>query len=187
MLVDGDRISWIGSASELSAVPSDSYQFVDLDGATVMPGFIDSHVHLCYWARSRRLLDLSRTKSIGEVQRLVRDAAAARSRSDKSWIVGVGWKRERWRNKRRPHKSDLDRVVADRPVTLASKEEHLLWVNSKALQVAGIDRATADPDGGVIERDRQGEATGILKEEAAWLLRRLETPPRKRLMLSSVR
>lgn len=177
MLVDRDRISWVGSISELSAVPTDSYDMVDLDGCTILPGFIDSHTHLFNWAKSLSRLDLAGAKSLDEVLRRVRKAVSSPAIEAKGWIEGRGWKKDEWRRVRWPNKSDLDRIIPDRPVALLSKDEHLLWVNSRALEIAKIDSTTSDPNGGVIDRDGNGDPTGILREHAAWMVLELIKQP----------
>ncbi len=177
MIVDRDRISWIGSSTELSSVPSDSFELIDLDGQIILPGFIDSHTHLVYWALSRQQIDLDGAPSYENALRIIRDFASKRPKSDRSWLTGKGWKKEQWRKIRWPHRAELDRVVPDRPVAIYSKDEHLLWVNSKALGIAGIDRATPDPEGGEIGRDSDGEATGILRDRAIRLVLRHVRPP----------
>jgi predicted amidohydrolase YtcJ len=180
MVVDGDHISWVGSSSELSSVPSDSFELFDLDGQIILPGFIDSHTHLVFWALSRQQIDLDGATSYENALKIIRDFAGKQPKSDKFWLVGKGWKREQWRKIRWPHKSELDRSVPDRPVAVFSKDEHLLWVNSKALAIAGIDRETPDPEGGEIGRDADGEATGILRDKAMRLVLRHVKPPSMR-------
>lgn len=177
MIVDNDRISWIGSASELSSVPTDSYEMIDLDGQIILPGFIDSHTHLVFWAMSRLRINLDDATSYEHAIKIIRDFAGKQPKSDKSWLIGKGWKREQWRKIRWPHKAELDMAVPDRPVAIFSKDEHLLWANSKALSIAGIDRNTLDPDGGEIGRDSNGETTGILRDNAIRLVLRHATMP----------
>ncbi len=177
MIVDGDRISWLGSASELSSVPSDSFEMIDLDGQIILPGFIDSHTHLVFWALSRRRIDLDGARSYEHALKIVKDYTARLPKKGKSWLIGKGWKKEQWTKIRWPHKSDLDRVTADRPTAIFSKDEHLLWVNSKALKLAGIDKDTPNPDGGEIARDSSGEPTGILRDNANQLVMDLYQPP----------
>lgn len=168
MIVRNGRIAWIGSAVDLSAVPADSFEMVDLEGGIVLPGFVDSHVHLFHWARSLAELNLSGAKSYEEVLRRIRKYVAANPRS--RWLGGGGWQIEQWRKPQTLHRAALDRICSDRPLALFSKDDHSVWVNSKALESAGITADTSDPPGGVIERDHNGEPSGILRENAAWLL-----------------
>jgi predicted amidohydrolase YtcJ len=180
MIVDGDHISWVGSSSELSSVPSDSFELIDLDGQIILPGFIDSHTHLVFWALSRQQIDLDGAASYENALKIIRDFAGKQPKSNRSWLIGKGWKREQWRKIRWPHKSELDRVVPDRPVAIFSKDEHLLWVNSRALAIAGITGQTPDPEGGEIGRDSAGETTGILRDKAIRLVLRHVKPPTQR-------
>lgn len=177
MIVDRDRISWIGNATDLSSVPSDSYEIIDLDGCIILPGFIDSHTHIVFWALSRTRIDLDGTNSYENALQIIRDFAAKQPKRNKTWLIGKGWKREQWQKVRWPHKSDLDRIVPDRPVAIYSKDEHLLWVNSQALRMTGIDRHTVEPEGGKIDRDQSGDATGVLRDNAMKLVRPLLQPP----------
>lgn len=188
MIIRGERIAWVGSASELSAVPTDSYEMVDLQGATVLPGFIDSHVHFLHWARGLKQLDLEGAKSYEEV--LARIRKYVREHPKERWIVGKGWKKDEWKAPRWPHRGDLDKICADKPVALFSKDDHSAWCNTRLLQMAGIGIGTPNPPGGVIERDEHGEATGILQEQAAWMLYELRPAMRfseaKRAMLDGI-
>ncbi|MCK4858075.1 MAG: amidohydrolase [candidate division Zixibacteria bacterium] len=187
MIVDGDRVAWIGSAAQLSAVPSDSYEMIDLEGGTILPGFIDSHTHLCTWALSLKDIDLDGVSSYAQALRVVKSHADKRRAGDKSWLTGKGWQKEQWRDIRWPHKSDLDKIVPDRPVALLSKDGHLLWVNSQTLALADINRNTPDPESGIIDKDENGEPTGILKEKAAWQVLALDPGPGRRRSRQALR
>jgi hypothetical protein len=182
MIVDRDRISWIGAAAALSSVPSDSYEIIDLDGQIVLPGFIDSHTHLVFWALSRTRIDLDGATSYEDAHNIIRTFVAKQPRKERSLMIGKGWKKEQWQQVRWPHKADLDRIIPDRPVAIFSKDEHLLWVNSVVLKMANINRDTVSPAGGEINRDASGEATGILRDNAMNLVGRLLQPPPAREM-----
>ena len=167
MIVDGDRISWVGSASELSSVPSDSFELIDLDGQIILPGFIDSHTHLVFWALSRQRDRSGRSNVLRKrSQESFAISQASSPKSDKSWLVGKGWKREQWRKIRWPHKSELDRVVPDdrwrfsrrTSISSGSIPRRWRWPVSTG--------RPPDPEGGEIGRDETGEATGILRDKA---------------------
>lgn len=166
LVVMGDRIEWLGSAEQLGAIPSDAYEMIDLDGGVMVPGFIDSHTHLVFWAQSLHQIDLDGAISYEDALNRIRKHLKAYPPKKSEWVVGKGWKREQWQEPRWPHRDDLDRIVPDRPAALFSKDEHLLWVNSHALALAGIDDATPDPAGGEIVRGAGGSATGVLKDRA---------------------
>lgn len=161
------RILAVGRTTELSAAFS-GFRHVDLGGHAVVPGFVDSHIHLPSYGITLRRVDLGAAKSLRDAVDLV--AAAARRERRGAWVRGRGWDKNVWPEQRFPTKADLDLVSPDHPVVLSSKDGHLLWVNSVALRLAGIDRRTVDPAGGEITRDALGEPDGVFKEEAKRLI-----------------
>jgi predicted amidohydrolase YtcJ len=163
LAVAGEWILAAGPADELAAAFPRARR-IDLGGRTVLPGLTDSHVHLLAYGLQLRRLDLRETRSLSAAVRMV--AAAADAAPPGSWVLGGGWDRNRWTEGRWPTRDDLDPVSAGRPVALASRDGHLLWVNSAALARAGIGPETPDPPGGVIVRDAAGRPTGLLKEQA---------------------
>lgn len=163
-LVRNGRIAAIGTRAEVRAAAPRARR-LDLAGTTITPGLTDAHFHLIEWAFARRWLDLSAATTIADA--LERLAAAARTRSD--WLVGRGWNPHAWGGAY-PDGTALDAVVGDRPAAFQSHDMHALWANSRALEIAGIDRNTPDPDGGRIVRDAAGNPTGILLERAAELV-----------------
>lgn len=147
-----------------------SPETVDLGGRCVLPGFTDSHVHFPTWAVAQHEVKLDGCASLGEALARVRDATAPGA-----WLRGYGWRSGDWSNGRDPTKEDLDAVTGERPAALIAKDYHSLWLNSAALALAGGD---LDVAGGVVERDANGEPTGVLREESAWRFkeRYIETP-----------
>ncbi len=166
MIIRDGRIAWLGTAGDLSAIPSGHYEMIDLDGRTIFPGFIDSHTHIVFWSLSRTQIDLDGATSYEDALARIRRHLKANPARKGAWITGKGWKKEQWKSVRWPHKRDLDRLVPDRPAAIYSKDEHVLWANSRALEIAGITRSTPDPFGGEIIHDADGEPTGILKDNA---------------------
>jgi predicted amidohydrolase YtcJ len=164
--IQGPRIRAVGESDDLRALSrTDSWQIVDLEGKTVLPGFTDCHLHLlhCGWSLTRLNLAgiLSKEDVLSAVARHTQQASPG------EWVQGLGWSDEGWRSGETPKKEDLDRVAPHNPVALARKDGHSHWVNSLALRLTGIDGCTADPSGGMIERDEEsGEPTGILKDKA---------------------
>ena len=147
---------------------------VDLGGRCVLPGFTDAHVHFPQWALARRQVRLEGTRSLEEA---VRRVAAAVPRTPRGrWLRGVGWRNAEWTPPVEPTKEALDAVTGDVPVALVAKDGHSLWLNSAALARANGDLSVA---GGVVERDEQGDPTGVLREESAWRFKEayVETPP----------
>ncbi len=133
---------------------------IDLEGKTVLPGFIDSHTHIR--GRPRRFIELSKVSSIAEMQELV--FAKAAELGEGEWITGYGWSEDELTEGRKPDRFDLDAAAPNNPVTLTRAGGHSAVVNTLALNLADITFSTPDPEGGVIERDSEGAATGIIRE-----------------------
>ena len=125
-----------------------------------MPGFIDSHTHIR--GRPQRYIELGDVSSITEIQSLIQDKAEELSEGE--WITGYGWSEDELIEGRRPLRQDLDEAAPDNPVTLTRAGGHSAVVSTLALTLAGITNSTPDPEGGVIERDQNGQATGIIRE-----------------------
>jgi predicted amidohydrolase YtcJ len=134
---------------------------VDLRGRCVVPAFTDSHVHFPTWSLARHDLRLEGAASLDEALDLVR-----RHHRRGSWIRGTGWRDTGWA--RPPTRGALDEVTGDVPAALWARDYHSLWLNSSALARA---RGELEVPGGVVERDEQGEPTGVLREESAWRFR----------------
>lgn len=143
-------------------------QIIDLHGRTVIPGLIDHHIHFTAYAASRARVNLDGARSIEEA--VARVAARAQTAKPGEWIHGLGWNHLDWTTPVFPTKSPLDAIAPENPVVLDRKDGHSVWVNSAALRAANITRDTPDPDGGKIERDADGEPTGLLRENAIELL-----------------
>ncbi len=174
LLVRDGRIVAAGASSDLAGASGRAVR-VDLSGRTVLPGFIDSHIHLAGYGFSLERLDLQAARTLGEAVALV--AGAVVRHPPGGWVLGRGWDRNVWPERRLPTRADLDPVSPRHPVALASKDGHLLWVNSLALRLARIGRQTSDPPGGEIVRDAGGEPSGVLKERATDLIWRVVPPP----------
>jgi hypothetical protein len=133
---------------------------IDLDGRLVVPGFNDTHTHIS--GSARRHVDLAGTESIAEIQALVRAKAAEMGEGE--WITGYGWSEDELAEQRRPLRHDLDEAAPRNPVLLTRAGAHSAVANSLALELAGIDESTPQPEGGVIERDESGELNGVIRE-----------------------
>ncbi len=166
VLVQEGKIIEVGSESGL---PNGGRK-LDLKGRCVLPGLIDSHLHFLWFARSLSWVHLAEVADFEEVLRRVREAALKAGPGE--WVRGEGWNQNLWDLGRFPHRQDLDPFTPNNPVLLDSRDGHLIWCNSLALKMAGIDRSTPEVPGGKIERDERGEPTGILKEEAEKLIER---------------
>ncbi|WP_395646349.1 amidohydrolase [Terricaulis sp.] len=171
--ISAGRIAYLGSLEEARA-RSHTARVINLNGAAAFPGFVDAHCHLSGVGMAALLLDLVGTVSVAELSQRLRDYA--REHRDGP-IVGRGWIETHWPEGRFPTRADLDAVVADRPVFLERIDGHAAVVNSAALALAGITNATPNPEGGRIERDATGAATGMLIDNATALVeRRLPQP-----------
>lgn len=150
---------WIGKNTKV----------INLDGKTVVPGFIDTHIHVADFAKFLTWLNLKDAKSIEELKNNLRKHAR-KTRKGK-WIIGHGWDQARFVEKRFPSLLDLNEASPDKPVILYHQCGKLCVVNSKALELAGVTRQTIAPEGGTIVKDEvTGELTGILQDDATNLV-----------------
>ncbi|MGW3105406.1 amidohydrolase [Streptomyces sp. NPDC001100] len=170
--VTGDRITAVGHA-EVHDLAGPGTQLVDLAGRLLLPGFQDAHVHPVPAGLELTQCDLTGTRTAADTLAAVR--AYADAHPEREWITGGGWSMEAFEGGT-PTKDLLDSVVPDRPVYLPNRDHHGAWVNSRALELAGITRDTVDPADGRIERDASGEPAGTLQEGAMQRVGRL-TPP----------
>ena len=166
--VRGDRIVGVGSSGSIVR-KFKAPATVDLGGKTVLPGFIDSHAHFLSLGLARLTLDLSGAQSEREAAERVAQGAARAAPG--KWIRGRGWDQNRWPTKRFPVRQSLDRVSPQNPVFLSRVDGHAAWVNSMALGLGGVTKSTPDPPGGRIERDPNGNPTGVLIDNAQELVR----------------
>lgn len=176
--ITSGRIAAIGG-DEVLELSGSRTEVVDAAGGTLMPGFQDGHVHPLESGLRRLRCDLSELPHSRDayLQRIKRYGAT----HDDDWITGSGWYGDAFPGSL-PTRHDLDEVVADRPAILGSHDAHGVWVNSRALQLAGITDTTPDPPGGRINRDENGSATGVLVEAAADLVSQLVPKPSAELM-----
>ena len=154
----------VGTDEQMTALIGPKTHQVDLQGHWVLAGFNDAHVHLLSGGLELSRVDLHGSRSIEDLKKRLR--SQAQQVPPGQWIQGSGWDETLFTQKRWPNKADLDSVVADRPVVLERTDGHAAVVNSKALALLKITRTSVDPPGGLIERDAQGEPTGVLKDAA---------------------
>jgi predicted amidohydrolase YtcJ len=184
LAIKDTKIVGVGSSHDMRKLAGENTRLLDLKGATVLPGINDAHCHLNGFGLQRppMVVDLGypSIKSLADMK--VATANKVEDVEPEKWISGWGWDRgfldelkgkpEMW-----PTRFDIDSVSPDNPVVYTDFSGHVCLVNSKALEMAGIDRNTPDPKGGIIHKDGSGEPTGILFEAAAGLVRRLIPPP----------
>lgn len=143
---------------------------IDGQGKTLLPGLIDGHGHILGLGEYLKQADL---RGIGSEQLSAAAVASfAKNNPEQQWLVGRGWNQVLWESKTFPGKTTLDEMVPDKPVYLVRVDAHAAWVNSKALALAGISKDTLDPPGGEIIRDTNGEPTGVLIDNAMYLVQR---------------
>jgi len=162
--VRGDRIQAVGENAEILKLKGPETQVIDLGGKFLMPGFNDAHVHLSEGGSNALNVNLVGVKSLDEFRERVRAKVEKAAPGD--WILGGGWDENFWPVKTVPTRWDLDEVSGDHPVFLGRVDGHIAVANTRALQLASITIASRDPKGGKIDRDANGQPTGILRETA---------------------
>jgi predicted amidohydrolase YtcJ len=162
--VNGDTVSAVGDSAEIAELVRPDTRVLTAGDGLVTPGFMDGHLHFLDGGFQLASVDLRPANAKTEF--VERVAAFASERKPGEWIVGGDWDHERWPGTPLPHRSWIDSVTPDNPVLLYRLDGHMALANSAALRLAKIDRRTRDIPGGVIVRDRSGEPTGILKDEA---------------------
>ena len=166
LLIHDDRVLAAGAVDEITALAEPGTAQIDFNGKTILPGLTDSHMHLKQFSLGLRNV-LAETDTIDECLRRVAEKAAETPAGE--WITGWGWNQNVWPGGYGTA-AQLDAVADGHPVCLSAKSGHAIWVNSKALELAGITAQTTDPEGGVILRGSNGEPTGILMENASELI-----------------
>ena len=168
LAVDDGRIVFVGPNAGVDAFVGPETRFVDLEGRMALPGFHDSHVHPVSGGVELGQCNLNGLATREGLYAAIEECAARTP--DEEWLAGGGWDLPLFPGAN-PDRSDLDRLSPDQPAYLSSADGHSAWVNSRALDIAGIDATTPDPPNGRIERDpKTGEPTGTLRESASALV-----------------
>jgi len=158
------KIVKVGNQADLASLCDNKTEIIDLKGAFLYPGFSDAHLHVEGVGKNLLNLNLVGTTSIRDIQQQLKDYSV--KNPDLHWIQGSGWDQNDWSSMAFPNHSDLDASADERPVALERIDGHALWVNAKALALAGITKETPDPEGGKILKDNLGNPTGILIDNA---------------------
>jgi predicted amidohydrolase YtcJ len=167
VIVSNGRVEWVGPSA---SAPLDGAVVIDVAGAMILPGLVDAHAHLPGLGEALETVSLVGSHSYAEViERIARQASTLPAGH---WVLGRGWDQNDWDVQEFPTRGALDRAVPDHPVAVRRIDGHALLVNSAALELAEIDRATPDPEGGEIIRDADGEPTGVLIDNAMNLVTR---------------
>ena len=164
--VRGDRIAAVGSSAEVRKM-SGAARVIDAGGQMLVPGFIDSHVHFVDGGFRLASVQLRDAKTPTEFTARIKRFVATQPKG--VWIMGGDWDHEQWGGQL-PTRAWIDSVTPDNPVWINRLDGHMSLANSAALRAAGVTQTTPEVDGGTIVRDEAGEPTGILKDNAMWLV-----------------
>jgi predicted amidohydrolase YtcJ len=184
VVVRGSRIVWVGSQAESAEWLGKNTRVIDAGGKTLMPGFIDSHFHMLLGSLNLDDIAFDACLSFDDVVAVVRSFAA--ENPERAWLNGFGLKYNLGPGNTALNRRHLDEITTDRPLAISAYDGHTTWVNTLALQMAGIFHGGECPPNSEIVLDERGEATGELKERASELIERFLTKPdngRKRALL----
>jgi predicted amidohydrolase YtcJ len=171
-----NKIVKVGTNQEINQLIGEKTRIINLNGKTVVPGLIDTHIHVTDFGRCLLWLDLTSTKSVKQLQRSLKEKT--KQTAVGKWIIGRGWNQNRFKEKCLLNMSDLDKATPDNPVILYHESAMMCAVNSKALASAGVTDQTAEPLGGTIDKNpHTGELTGILRDSATNLVWRVVPEP----------
>ncbi len=182
-LQDG-RVLAVGTDDDIRKLASRRTEQIDLEGRAVYPGFADAHAHLVGIGLAAVRLDLVGTSSFEEVVRLAQERNASLAPGD--WLEGRGWDQNDWAVKEFPHHAALSRAIPNRPVVLKRVDGHALLANAAAMKLAGVDRETDSPEGGLILKDDLGEPTGVFVDTAQGLFRDVRPEPSDAMVGSAI-
>jgi predicted amidohydrolase YtcJ len=183
--ISGDKILAVGSDAEIEKLQTKSTKVIDAKGHLVLPGFVDCHIHFLDGSLSLERVNLEGAKNVAGIQQRLREYA--KDHPGAAWVLGRGWNYAMFPSSL-PDKKTLDGIFPDRPVFLEGFDGHTYWVNSRALELAGITKDTPNPPNGIIVRDpKTGEATGALKEAAQALVAKVVPKPTRDEKLAALR
>ena len=173
--VRGDRIIDLGSSADMHRYIGSATRIIDLKGQLVVPGFIEGHGHFTGVGEAQLTLKLADVRSWDEIVAMV--AEAVKTARAGQWIIGRGWHQEKWTTRPEPNvegfpmHASLDAVSPANPVLLEHASGHASFVNARAMDLSGVTRDTRAPPGGEILKDSSGQPTGLLREQAADLIK----------------
>lgn len=175
VIVEGNRVSFVGSNEEAKKLFDASTNLIDLKGKLMLPGFIDDHVHFISGGFYLLGIDLRPANSTTEFKAILKDFA---EKHPGKWITGGYWDHEKWEVKDLPTKEMIDEAVPNTPVFVERLDGHMAVANSYTLKLAGVTKNTESPDGGLIVKDpKTGEPTGVLKDNAMYLITKFIPDP----------
>jgi predicted amidohydrolase YtcJ len=180
--INGEKIVKVGSKAEIGPWIGKNTKVISLEGKTILPGLIDTHIHVVDFARVLTWLDLDNTKSVEELKCIVKKRALQLPKE--KWVIGRGWNQTNFAEKRVPNRFDLDEVSPDNPVVLYHQSKQVCIANSKALTLAGIANQTSSPMNNALSKTDAG-LTGILRGEATNLVWSRVPEPSERELLDA--
>ena len=183
MALRDNKIIAVGTTDEIKKLAGAASDTFNLQGRLVTPGFNDAHIHFLRGSLEMQTADLNRCKTPKDAADTV--LAFAQRNAEAAWITGSGWQYTIFPDSK-PTKEILDAIIPDRPVFIYAYDGHSAWVNSKALELAGIDKNTPYSGFGSIVKDKNGEPTGMLSEGAMQLVRKLLPPITKENKLKAI-
>ena len=168
--VKGEKIVYVGD----DATKFTANETIDVQGKQLLPGFTDNHTH--FLSAGYALSSVKLKDAMTKEEFIKRVAEFCKSKPDDTWVMEGSWDHENWGGEL-PSKAWIDSVCGNHPVFLSRYDGHMAFANSKALKLAGIDKNTASPAGGVLVKDKNGEPTGIVKDAAMNLVINAIPPP----------
>ncbi len=184
--IKNSRIIKVGENAEIESLIKKSTKVVDLNRKTVIPGLIDTHIHMAGFGKTLTEISLRGVQSIKEMQDKLKERVE--KAEEEEWILGRGWDQDRLKEKRYPTRWDLDELSPNNPVVFTRVCGHVCVVNTRTLEKAGITAETTPPSGGKIDKDsKTGEPTGILRENAMDLVHRIISKPSEHQLMKACR
>ena len=183
--VAGDRIVAVGSVASVAGWRGEGTRVIDAKGRAMLPGFNDAHIHLIEGGMQLDNVDLKDASSREEFARRIGERVKVSPRGE--WILGGNWDEQAWTPPELPAKELVDEVAPDTPVFVGRYDLHMALANSAALRLAGVTAKTADPPGGTIVRDKQGNPTGLLKDAAMAFVYRVIPPASRERRLRALK
>ena len=171
-VVKEGKFIYLGNNEDALKYKDENAEIIDLDGKFVCPGFNDSHMHVLGYGYSLKMIELAKnTSSLKEVKDTIKDYINSNTLRENEWILGRGWNHDYFKDVNRfPTKDDLDNVSKDYPICIIRACGHVCVVNSKALELASINKNTLQVEGGQFDIDKNGEPNGIFRENALNLI-----------------
>ena len=183
LLVEDGRITDVGTTEAIEARMPEETRVHSLPGRLVTPGLVDAHCHLVSLGHAMNRVRLFGKKSLAECKEEIRKAAEPLSEGQ--WLIGRGWNHLFWDNPEEPTRRDLDDLVPDNPAVMIRACGHAIWVNTKALEVAGLTADTPEPPDGQIDREPDGFPTGLIRESRALVEAHIPAPTIREDMIAA--